>query len=213
MNTRLQVEHPGDRGHHRPRPRAGAAAHRLGRAAAVLSGGHHVERPCHRVPRLRRGLDAAAARSRAGCFAIASPASSAAGRPSGSIPASVRARPSPSTTIRCWRSSSRTRRRARPRSRPPRRRSAEFEILGVHHNIAFLRALLARPEVRAERDRHALHRAAPGGARRRPAGADQERGRGRGRAHERAIARRQPTSTADSAGRRDPWETLGPVTW
>ncbi len=54
MNTRLQVEHPGDRGDHRHRSRHRADPHRLRRRAAHAPGGHHLLRPRHRVPHQRR---------------------------------------------------------------------------------------------------------------------------------------------------------------
>ena len=55
VNTRVQVEHPGDRVHHRRRHRQGADPHRGGRAAVVQAGRRHLHRPRHRVPGQRRG--------------------------------------------------------------------------------------------------------------------------------------------------------------
>ena len=54
MNTRLQVEHPGHRGHHGPRPGGVAAARGLRRAAAVEAGAAAHPRPCDRGAHLRR---------------------------------------------------------------------------------------------------------------------------------------------------------------
>jgi acetyl-CoA/propionyl-CoA carboxylase biotin carboxyl carrier protein len=53
VNTRLQVEHPGQRGGHRPRPRPRAAAAGSGRAARLRRPGG--ARPLDRVPHQRRG--------------------------------------------------------------------------------------------------------------------------------------------------------------
>ena len=75
-----------------------------------------------------------------------------------------------------------------------------YEILGLHHNIPFLRALLDRPEVRANRvhtrfiEEHLDTLAVePAPALRRAAA---------------AVA--ASTTTAASAG-LDPWDTLGPM--
>ncbi|MCK7471205.1 MAG: hypothetical protein MZU95_10810 [Desulfomicrobium escambiense] len=55
MNTRLQVEHPGDRDGDRPGPRGAAAARRRRRAAAASPGGRRLEGLGRRGADLRRG--------------------------------------------------------------------------------------------------------------------------------------------------------------
>ena len=87
-----------------------------------------------------------------------------------------------------------------------------YEILGVRHNIAFLLALLARPEVVRpdvhtrfieahldELTREPRMALAPAAA-----------------ALAALVAMRGPAPVADDAGqaaRFDPWQTLGPVSW
>jgi acetyl/propionyl-CoA carboxylase alpha subunit len=89
---------------------------------------------------------------------------------------------------------------------------AEFEILGVHHNIAFLRALLDRPEVRASAiDIHFIeeHLAEL-------AGDPPETVRTAAAAIAAAVAAREPRAEGAldlESGARDPWQTLGPILW
>ncbi len=86
-----------------------------------------------------------------------------------------------------------------------------YEILGVRHNIAFLVALLERPEVAA----HDVH------TRFIEAHLDElttagYRGREAAAAVAALVATRGPVAATggdDSSARADPWQVLGPVAW
>ena len=74
MNTRLQVEHPGDGARHRARSRARDGARRAGRDARLRAERPRVARRGDRVPRLRRGsVERASCRRRASSRASSSP--------------------------------------------------------------------------------------------------------------------------------------------
>ncbi len=74
MNTRLQVEHPGDRGDHRPRPGRLADRGGAGRAAAPAAGADRRARARDRGAAVRRGPGARLpARDRASCTASPCP--------------------------------------------------------------------------------------------------------------------------------------------
>jgi acetyl/propionyl-CoA carboxylase alpha subunit len=89
---------------------------------------------------------------------------------------------------------------------------SEFEILGVHHNIAFLRALLARPEMEScSMDTHFIEEHLSELAGDAPATL-----RNAAAAVAAYVAAHEPN--AGSAGDRDsgifdPWQTLGPIVW
>ncbi len=123
MNTRLQVEHPSDRSGDRRRPRARAARGRGRRAAALDAGLALQPRPRDRVPHLRRG-----SRPRVPAAGRTAAALSRAVRPwhPDRLRRRRRRRCGESTTIRCWRRSSRQPRRAPPPSRGCAPRSARI---------------------------------------------------------------------------------------
>jgi len=87
-----------------------------------------------------------------------------------------------------------------------------YEILGIRHNVPFLRALLARPEVAADAtytrfiEEHLTDLVAPPPASTRRAAA----------AIAAFLALRGPAPVSDTGGAApalDPWQTLGPVVW
>ena len=86
-----------------------------------------------------------------------------------------------------------------------------FEILGVRHNIAFLRTLLSRPEVRSNQtdtgfiDRHLPDLAAP------PADRTIYAAAALAAVVEATGTLQDASGTSTAAG--DPWQTIGPVAW
>ena len=191
---------PGDRTGDRRRSRAGAAARRVERAAAVdlVAASRSAATPSRRASTRKIRRAASCRRPGASCSTA-----SRACRASASTPASKKAATCPCTTIRCSPRSS-------PRARRARRPSArlvcalrEFPILGVHTNIEFLVRHPRAPAFSRGRRRHRL-------ARRRGRGARRLRARAEVPAHvQAAIGAYESESPGEAQpARPDPWQSL-----
>ena len=209
MNTRLQVEHPVTEMITGRGPRRMAAARRGGRAAAEAAGRARASRPRDRGAHLRRGsgprLPAVDRHARRTC-ARRRPA------PAVRVDTGVRA----GDEISPYYDPMIAKLIVHGEDRPAALRRlaealAEYEIVGVATNVAFLRARRRARGVRVRQRRHRAHRAPPGGAvsrRRRPSPTTRcspRRSPRRGRSsRERAAAARA------SGDPHSPWHAVDP---